>query len=376
MMKFAGMEYDDLVYACALGNAFSTRPSDALSIMEHFGSPREIFELSAGELTELFGKGSAIIDAILDKERLERAEKEVGWARSHGIEMIFFKDNEYPKRLRECKDAPVLLYKKGNADLNGERTVAIVGTRKASRYGLEQCRKIVETFSELSTRPVVISGLAYGIDICAHRSALEYGLETIGIMATGMDRIYPAVHRNDAVRITGHGCLLTDFPAGTNPVAFNFIRRNRIIAGMSDAVIVLESGAKGGSMITANMGISYSREIFALPGRITDPCSAGCNLLIEKNAAWAISSPESLVRNLGWGNPDKKTRKKRWEQIFENCDSTQRNILLALSVESPLGKDSLIEKNRGDAAATLAGLTWLEMEDAIETDLYGNYYLK
>ncbi len=373
---FACMEHDDTVYACALGMIFSSKASAAVSIMEHFGSPREIFGLSPKEMTEIFGKRSTVPEALRDGEYLIAAEQEVELARQNGIDIIYFRDKEYPSRLRTCPDAPIIIYRKGNADLNPEKSIAIVGTRKPSAYGLGQCRKIVETLSLSGLRPAIVSGLAYGIDICAHRAALEYGLPTFGIMATGMDRIYPWAHRGDAERIIGHGCLLSDFPTGTKPVAFNFIRRNRIIAGMCDAIVVIESGIKGGSMITANLGISYSREIFALPGRITDRLSAGCNVLLEKNSAWAISSPESIIRNMGWETVSKNTRQKRWKEIFERCSPVQRNILLSLADKSPLDLDSIIGDNGGDTASILSGLTELEMEGAIETDLYGNYYLK
>lgn len=370
------MEYDDIVYACALGMIFSCKATAGVSIMEQFGSPREIYGLSIREMSEIFGKRSSVPEAICNGEYLKAAEQEVMIAREQGIDMIYFRDREYPARLRACPDAPIILYRKGSADLNPERCVAIVGTRKPSGYGLEQCRKIVETFSLSGLKPVIVSGLAYGIDICAHRAALEYGLLTFGVMATGMDRIYPWIHRMDAERITGQGCLISDFPTGTKPVAFNFIRRNRIIAGMCDAIVVIESGIKGGSMITANLGTSYSREIFALPGRITDSFSAGCNLLLEKNSAWAISSPESIIRNMGWETVSKESRQKRWKEIFDRCSPVQRNILLSLSDKSPLSTESIIGENGGDTASILSGLTELEMEGAIETDLYGNYYLK
>lgn len=370
------MEYDDTVYACALGMIFSSKATAAVSIMEQFGSPGELFRLSTREMSEIFGKRSSVPEAIRDGKFLKVAEHEVRLARQKGIDMIYFRDKEYPARLRACPDAPIILYRKGSADLNPGRSVAIVGTRKPSGYGLEQCRKIVYTFSMSGLQPVIVSGLAYGIDICAHRSAIEYGLPTFGVMATGMDRIYPWAHRDDADRIIGQGCLLSDFPTGTKPAAFNFIRRNRIIAGMCDAIVVIESGIKGGSMITANLGISYSREIFALPGRITDPLSAGCNLLLEKNSAWAISSPESIIRNLGWETSSKETRQKRWKDFFEKCSPVQRNILLSLADKSPLDLESIIGDTGGDTASVLSGLTELEMEGAIETDLYGNYYLK
>lgn len=370
------MEFDDTVYACALNAIFCKRCTEAIPLLEGFGSPRDIFELSEYELKGILGRNTGIIEAILDRNRLLESRNEVEWARKNGVDIIYFRDSCYPAKLRECPDAPLVIFRKGKADLNSSRSISIVGTRKATGYGTEECRKIVKFLAELDPQPVIVSGLAYGIDICAHRAALEYGLQTFGVMATGADRIYPALHREDARKMTEQGCLLTDFPKGTPPMPFNFIRRNRIIAGLSDATAVVESDVRGGSIITARLAASYYREVFAVPGRTTDKYSAGCNALIEQNVATVLCSPEELCKVLGWDSPSATTGNGKLDELFKTSDIVKRNILTTLAVNLPVDKELLVEKAGGDAAKVLTALTELELDDIVGSDLFGNYFLK
>ncbi|HIZ85776.1 MAG TPA: DNA-processing protein DprA [Candidatus Coprenecus stercoravium] len=369
------MEYDETVYACAVNRIFNYNCREARILTAHFPSPGELFRLSAAELSG-FIRRRELIEAILDSRYLQEAEEEVRWARAHGIQILYINDKEYPSRLRECPDAPTVLFHKGTAGLNPRRAVAIVGTRKATDYGCAQCRKIVEHFARLDIKPLIISGLAYGIDICAHLASLECGLDTVAVLPTGLDSIYPAAHRRHAVRIAGQGALVTDFPKGSAPQAVTFLRRNRIIAGMSDAVLLIESAEKGGGLITASLAQSYSREVFAMPGRITDGYSSGCNALIGRNAAEIITSPSSPADSLGWKILDNKGDISLFEKIFENSGYIKRNILLALSADLTVDRNTLIEKAGGDPADVLPGLTELEMDGIVEADIYGNYRLK
>lgn len=370
------MEYDETVYACALNRVFKYNCRDDRRLTDMFSSPGEIFALSGRELKELLNDGGHYCSTLLDPRTLKAADEEVRWARKHGINIIYIRDREYPYRLRECPDAPVVLFHMGNAGLNHTRTVAVVGTRKATVYGREQCRRIVESLSRLSIKPTVISGLAYGIDITAHTAAMDCGLPTIAVLPTGLDSIYPPPHRRHAVRITENGALVTDFPRGSSPMAVTFLKRNRIIAGMADAVILIESAEKGGGIITARTAMSYSREVMAVPGRIGDPLSAGCNRLIEANAAALVSSPESVASLMGWNDISLEGRQDILRQLFEKSDCIRRNILLALSADSVLSRNELIRKSGADPSDTLAALTGMELDGIIGSDIYGNYILK
>ena len=371
------MEYDETVYACAVNRIFNYNCREARILTDMFPSPGGIFSLSRAELSRLIHRQD-LIDALSDREQLRKAYEEVEWARAHGIHIIYIGDSCYPPRLKECPDAPVVLFFKGSGTgcLSPARAVAVVGTRNATSYGLRTCREIIRELSRLWPRPVIISGLAYGIDICAHLTALECGMETVAVLPTGMDSIYPRAHREYAIRITGGGGLVTDFPKGSAPQAVTFLRRNRIIAGLADAVLLIESAAKGGGLITASLAQSYSREVMAVPGRLTDMYSAGCNALIARNAAAIIQSADAPAKIMGWDYPDRQSHKARLQKIFEDCGYIKRNILLALAAESVVGRDTLIEKAGGDPSEVLPAVTELELDGVIESDLYGNYSLK
>lgn len=370
------MEYDETVYACAINRIFNYNCRAARAVTDRFASPGELFSLPERELRELLHGNTHYIDAVLDGDCLRKADEEVRWARSKDVRIIYIRDKEYPRRLRECPDAPPVLFHKGCAGLNPSRAIAVVGTRKATGYGISQCRRIIEHLAGLKDRPLVISGLAYGIDITAHLAAMEYGLQTAAILPTGMDSIYPSPHRQYAVKILGQGCLITDFPKGATPMPVSFLRRNRIIAGMADAVILVESAEKGGGLVTAGIALSYSRDVFALPGKTTDKYSAGCNALIGRNAAAIITSPSCISEALNWNDSAAVSRKERLMQLFEKSDYIRRNILLALSADSAVARNTIIEKAGADPQEVLARLTEMEMEGTVGSDIFGNYILK
>ncbi len=371
------MRYDEIVYANEISRIFNYKCLLAKKIIELFPIPSTFFELNKKELSALFPNNPGIIDCITNTRLLQTCAEEIDWCKEHGVLPVFIGDREYPARLRECPDAPILIFYRGNADLNHSRIISIVGTRKATSYGMGQCKEIVRHLAKLTPAPIIISGLAYGIDITAHKAALDVGIDTIGVIPTGMDSIYPAQHRNYAAQMVKQGGILTDFHRNTTPFAINFLQRNRIIAGMSDAVVLIESDIKGGGMITARTASSYSIDVFAVPGRNTDRFSSGCNSLIERNEASIITSPENLCAAIGW--TDKKSIKSKENENFSKFLAEKNpliaNILLALSDNSELDHDTLIDKVGADPTEVLSALTELELDGVIETDLYGRYTL-
>lgn len=369
------MEYGETIYACALSKIFNYSCKAAKTIFDNFPNLSRLFSLSKKELEEIFGQSSKYVGEILDRKNIEEAEKEVEWARRNNVKTLCMGDREYPANLKECCDAPLILFFKGESLPTKKRNISIVGTRKATSYGISQCRRIVRHLAELPEPPAIISGLAYGIDIAAHLSAIDAGLETYAVMATGIDSVYPAPHGKFAGEIAKHGGLITDFHRKSRPDRINFLRRNRIIAGMSDAVILIESAVKGGGMITARLATSYDRELFALPGRVGDRFSAGCNKLIEENNARIITSPESIPRYMSWDIVRKTENKSKFAEIIKNCNSIKRNILVALSAEPFLDKNTLIERAECKPEEALANITELELDGLVETDIYGSYQI-
>ena len=272
----------------------------ARQLLQTFGDAEAVFAEKRQTLEKIPGFGTATAAAIKRPEVLLQAEKELAFIEKNQIICYFLTDENYPKRLKECSDAPVLLYFKGSADLNVSHIISIVGTRHATDYGRVMTEELVQTLSQTIPGILIVSGLAYGIDICAHRAALKANLPTIGVLAHGLDRIYPSSHRSVAVDMLERGGLLSEFHSGTEPDKPNFVRRNRIVAGMADATIVIESAEKGGSLITADLAFSYGRDVYAFPGRVNDIHSKGCNALIRQNKAGLITSASDLISALCW----------------------------------------------------------------------------
>ena len=257
----------------------------------------------ARTLLDAYGSATAVIDhhrELVNSDALRKAEQELTFIAQHGIKTYFYQDSNYPYRLFQCVDAPLLLYGKGNMDVNPQRAVSIVGTRMPSERGKEWCRRFVLDLAQQLPGLTIISGLAYGIDVVAHRAALEAGIPTLIVPAHGLDRIYPAVHRSVAVSALEKGGVLTEYMHLTEPERYHFVARNRIVAGMADALVVVESKARGGSLITAQMAQDYNRDVFALPGRYNDATSEGCNRLIQSNRAQLITCAEDLISAMQW----------------------------------------------------------------------------
>lgn len=308
----------------------------AHQLMCAIGNEKAIFTEKKHLLEKIPGIGSYTSAEILRPEVLRRAEKEMAFIEKNKITTFFYTDEKYPFRLKECEDAPLLFYFKGNANLDATKIISIVGTRHASEYGLNNTEWLIRDLGSQYPNLLIISGLAYGIDIAAHRAALKHGLPTVGVMAHGLDRIYPPSHRNTAINMLENGGLLTDFPSETNPDRPNFVKRNRIVAGLSDATVVIESAEKGGSLITADIAFSYGRDVYSFPGRTTDEHSKGCNTLIRQNKAGLITSASDLVSALCWDVEHKGPNPPVQTSLAFDITEEEQQIISSLKEEGSL----------------------------------------
>ena len=292
---------EQLRYRIALASVKGMNRLLAESLFELTGDVSVFFTLSQRELSDLTGWNSSLFSEVERGKALMAAAGEVEFIRKNNITPLFFTDADYPQRLLECDDAPLILYYKGNVSFQQPRVVSIVGTRHATPYGKNFVDTLVRDLADTCPDTLIVSGLAYGIDIAAHRAALRYGLPTVGVLAHGLNTIYPAQHRNTAVEMVGNGGLLTEYTTSQPTHRGFFLARNRIVAGVADAVVVVESGVKGGSLFTATIASDYHRDVFALPGRVGDISSMGCNNLIRQNKAALLTCADDLIEAMGWG---------------------------------------------------------------------------
>ena len=321
------MMKEEQIYSMALMCTPGIGLIGACNLIRTAGSASAIYQ-QRKELTQLIPDISAKLIKALDcPEAIKRAEQELLFAEKNQIQCLSFNDENYPSRLRECDDAPLTLFYRGNANLNALRVISIVGTRHATPYGQDLCAAFVRDLVGYCPDTLIVSGLAYGIDIYAHRAALQNNFNTIGVLARGLDRIYPAAHRKTAIDMMDKGGLLTEFFSGTNPDRQNFVKRNRIVAGMSDATIVVESASKGGALITAELAESYHRDCFAFPGRVSDTYSMGCNELIKKNRAALVLSAEDFVNAMGWDTCPKKNNQAIQRELFPDLSEEEQKIV-------------------------------------------------
>lgn len=319
----------------ALSKVQATQLAVIHSLIEEVGSAKELIE-NAGNIKDIVPEaGPRLCELLNDESLIVNAEKEIEFIEKNNIRLICKGDKDYPYRLAECNDAPLVLHGMGNADLNAKHIVSIVGTRHASEYGKSVCENFVADLAKFVPGTLIVSGLAYGIDVCAHRAALKAGLPTVGVLAHGLDRIYPTAHRSTAKSMIENGGLLTEFMSGTNPFPQNFVQRNRIVAGMADATVVIESASKGGSLITASLATGYDRDCFAFPGRINDQYSQGCNELVSRNRAALITSAYDFVEAMNW---EVATKKKSAEdlqtELFPDMSSEETAVMTALRENS------------------------------------------
>lgn len=341
----------------------------AKNLLATFGDADSIFKASKEALMQVPGVGAGIAAQILETDALEEAARQLRFLEKHKIETLFFKDDNYPRRLRECPDAPIILYYKGTADLNHARVVSIVGTRKATEYGKMLCRQLAETLRSYNV--LVVSGLAYGIDIAAHKESLANEIPTIGVLGHGLDRIYPSMHKTIAQGMLRNGGLLTEFPLNTLPDRENFPKRNRIIAGIADVTIVVEATSKGGALITADIAGSYNRDVFAFPGRTTDEYSQGCNFLIKTNRAGLLNHARDLVYYLGWDDPHRKSAERQLK-LPVGLSLEELSIVQVLR-DAPAMVDEIAIKTTLQQSKLAIHLLSLEMQGVL-TSLPGNVY--
>jgi len=311
----------------------------ARKLVSHFGSVEAIFAEPYRNLCKIPGIGSGLAKYITDRSYLKIAEKEEEYVVQHNIRTYFYLDNDYPFRLRQCDDSPVTFFFKGSCDLNSPKILSVVGTRNATSRGRDLCDNIIGSLAERHPDLIVVSGLAYGIDIAAHKAALAHNLQTIGVLGHGFLTIYPSVHRSTADAMLRNGGLLTDFVSNTLPEKNNFIKRNRIIAGLSDATLVIESGLKGGALITSDIANSYNRDVFAVPGRPDDQWSAGCNDLIKRNKAALAESAEDIAYLLGW-EPEKPAKAVQ-TTLFSEMNETEQRIFDLIRKEGEVTIDQI-----------------------------------
>jgi DNA processing protein len=346
----------DLQYQIALSLIKGIGPKLARNIIAYIGSERTFFEGKNLSFEKIPGIGeltASMLNEVNKTELLKQAENEVNFITKYNLKTMFFADDNYPKRLSNCEDAPIILYVRGDANLDATRIISIVGTRTPTDYGLSFCEKFILDLAHNYPDTIIVSGLAYGIDVCAHRNALRHEMSSIAVLAHGLDRIYPGAHSEVAKALLRRGAIITEYMTKTEPEKPNFIRRNRIVAGISDAVIIIESAKQGGALITADIANTYNRDVFALPGRYNDEKSRGCNNLIKTNQAHLLESFEDFAYIVGWEaktsqnniqspslfyQPETVEEKTIWDILL--VEKEMNLNLLALKCEMPVGKVS------------------------------------
>ena len=302
----------------------------AKNLIAYIGSVEGVFNEKQQNLAKIPGIGELLSKEIVAQNVLKRAEQEIEFISKNKIQSMYFTDRDYPYRLKECSDSPIMIYSKGNCDLNNGKFIGIVGTRNATETGKENCKKLIDVLRSIHPNVIIVSGLAYGIDICSHKAAIDSGMLTIGVIGHGLDRIYPAAHRPTAIKMIQNGALLTEYLSLTNPDKQNFVQRNRIIAGLCDAVVVVESGIRGGALITAELANDYNRDVFAFPGRITDEWSVGCNALIKNNKASLIESADDLLKIMNWEKTDSISIPIVQTALFQDLSEEEQGIITTL----------------------------------------------
>lgn len=355
----------ELLSRIALSFLPAVGPVLTRALVDHCGSAEAVFREKRSLLARIPGLGARRIAKAFSAPVFTLAEREFAFIRRHRITPLFFTDTHYPQRLIHCHDAPALLYSKGKIDYNAGRFVALVGTRHATEYGTSCVEELIAGLSSLGV--CVVSGLAYGIDIQAHQSALHHGLTTVGVTAHGLDRIYPPAHRTTAKKMIGCGGLLTEYPSGTPPDRENFPSRNRIVAGICDAVVVVEAAEKGGALITADLANGYDRDVFAVPGRIGDLRSIGCNRLIREHKAALITSAEDLVWMMGWNDDSRRVKSNVHQtQLFPDLNPEQQRVVDVLRSMGELGQDAIASHSSVNHSRIAGVLLELELNGVLK----------
>ena len=373
------MYNEEVFYTMALTRISNFNFAQALELYKTVGSAQMLFE-HRNEIGDILKDCSPrLVEALKDwDEPMKRAEYELKYMEEHSIRALTLSDEDYPQRLQECPDAPIILYYTGNCDLNQAKIVSIVGTRQITQYGQDLIRHFIADLRRHCPQVLIVSGLAYGVDINAHRQALENGYETVGVLAHGLDQIYPYRHKDTANEMVRHGGLLTEFMTQTNADKPNFVRRNRIVAGMADAVVLVESAAKGGGLITAEIAQSYDRNVFAFPGNVNAPFSQGCNNLIRDNGAALISDADDFVHAMGW--QDEAIRRQAnadgiERDLFPDLSPEEQKIVSLLQQTNDLQLNILSVKSSIPIGQLTALLFQMEMKGVVKPLAGGMYHL-
>jgi len=373
------MNQQEIISAIALTRISFFSLAELLELFRRVGSAEEIVAHSKHIRDLLPDASDRLTQAFTDiGQALRYAESELRTAESMGVRPLVMGDDDYPSRLLECPDAPLVLYYQGSASLNQKRVVSIVGTRRCTPYGQDLVRRFMSELRSLCPQVLVVSGLAYGIDICAHREALAQGYDTVGVVAHGLDDLYPPSHRPTADQMLKQGGLLTEFPTGTRPDRLNFIRRNRIVAGLSDATLLVESAIRGGGLITTRIANDYGRDVFAFPGAVGAPYSEGCNDLIRRQGAGLIMSAKHFVEAMGWQNDAQLSEAQAQgieRQLFPELTADEQRVVAVLQRKNDL-QINILSVQSGIAVGPLTALLFsLEMKGVVRTMAGGTYHL-
>jgi len=356
------MQTNELLYQIALTQVTGIGSVQAKLLLEHFNTAEHIFKAKKKDLAVVEGIGEIKAKAIKDFTDFTEAEEEIKFCNKHHINILSFNNDNYPQRLKHCYDAPTVLYYRGIADLNNPKVIAVIGTRTNSDYGKQITEDLIEQLQHHHV--TVISGLAFGIDAIAHKAAVKNNLPTVGVLAHGLQTIYPTQHKSLAKEMLLHGGLLTEFNRNTKADKHNFPRRNRIVAGMSDATIVIETAVKGGSMITAELAYNYNRDVFAVPAKITDVKSAGCLKLIQQQKAIIYNSPEALINELGW-QQQTPSKKKIQKELFIDLTDDEKIIINLLREKEQWHVDELYLKSNLSSSSVASAILNLELNNVI-----------
>lgn len=378
-MSKPNTDYEEQLYSMALTRICNFNFATSLALYRASGSARQLYE-HRNDVGDLLPNCTPhLVEAIRDwNEAIERAKIELEFADKHAISIIPLNSNNYPQRLKDCPDAPIVLYFMGNADMNRQRVIDIVGTRRCTNYGKDLISQFVAGLRQLCPDVLVVSGLAYGVDVNAHRAALDNGYDTIGVLAHGLDQIYPARHREIAKEMLSGGGLLTEFMSQTNADKANFVRRNRIVAGMSDATILVESAAKGGGLITCRIAQSYNRDVFAFPGAVGMEMSEGCNSLIAQNVAGLITCAADFVKAMGWINDATLAKAKATgipRELFPTLNNEEQRVVTLLTKRNNLPLNVISVKAEIPIASISMTMFNLEMKGIVKPLAGGAYHL-
>ncbi|UNY99672.1 DNA-processing protein DprA [Zhouia spongiae] len=317
------MNDDSLIYVLALQHCAGIGDITAKRLIQQCGSAEAVFKDRPGHLLKLGGIRKNALDELKDLKHMAAAEKELQFIKKEHIDCHYYSDATYPQKLKHCMDAPILLFSSGAIKIKQQRVISIVGTRQMTMYGKVFCEKLIEDLAVLN--PTIVSGFAYGVDICAQKAAIRHGLQTIGCLAHGLNQVYPKTHKRYVPQVEQNGGFYTDFWSTSKPERNNFLKRNRVIAGVSEATIVIESAERGGSLVTADIAQSYNREVFAVPGRTTDKYSVGCNNLIKQQKAHVLTSAADLIYILNW-DIEQRPEPVVQKQLFVELDDTEKHI--------------------------------------------------